>query len=334
MEASTLYRRPVHLSPSSLSTFRQNPDEFYLRYLCHHRSPRFPQTQPMSIGSSFDAYCKSDLNRKLFGNNRNPKFDFEALFEAQVEQHNRDWARIHGKIVYDLYVESGSFNDLLFELEGALGTPRLEADVYGVVQGSREGVTSNIGGIPFLGKPDIYFINKHGASVILDWKVNGYLSKSGVSPAPGYVKLKEKGKPTKQHPDCQLGYHKGVMVNIAAGLETINGEWADQLSIYAWLCGETIGAKFIAAIDQVVCRPANIRFAQHRSLISDTYQYNTFAEAQRVWEIAQSDHIFRELPLADSQERCRLLDEQAHSLTNPNMTDEDRHFNELTRFAN
>lgn len=331
---SDLYRRPVHLSPSAISCFRQNPDEYYLRYLCHHRSPRFPQTQPMSIGSAFDAYCKADLNKKLFGNNRNPKFDFDALFTAQVDEHNRDWARHHGKLVYDLYVDSGSFADLLVELEGALRPPKLETEIYGVVQGSREGVTSNIGGVPFLGKMDIHFINKQGASVILDWKVNGYLSANGVSPAPGYVKLREKGKPSKMHPDCMLGYEKGVMVNIAQKLNQINGEWADQLSIYAWLCGEQIGSKFIAAIDQVVCRPNSIRFAQHRSTIDSEYQFRTFAEAQKLWEIAQSDHIFRELSLEESQERCRLLDQQAQGLTDPNQSEEDKMFNELTRFAN
>lgn len=334
MEPSTLYRRPVHLSPSSISTFRQNPDEYYLRYLCHHRSPRFPQTQPMSIGSAFDAYCKSDLNQKLFGNKRNPKFDFDALFTAQVEPQNRDWAKKHGKIVYDLYVESGSFADLLVELEGALRPPKLETEIYGIIQGSREGITSIIGGVPFLGKMDIHFISKAGASVILDWKVNGYLSLNGVSPAPGYVKLREKGKSSKSHPDCQFGYHKNVLINIAKKLNQVNGDWADQLCIYAWLCGEEIGSQFIAAIDQVVCRPNNIRFAQHRSLIDSDYQFRTFAEAQRIWEISQSDHIFRELSIEESKKRCELLDQQARGLTNPNKSTEDKVFDELTRFAN
>lgn len=60
-------RKPDYISPTALKLYRDNRDEYYLRYLADTKSPRDGQTQPMSIGSAFDAYVKSDIHTKLFG---------------------------------------------------------------------------------------------------------------------------------------------------------------------------------------------------------------------------------------------------------------------------
>lgn len=321
-----MYRKPKHLSPTSLSLYRQNPDDYFMRYLSNNPPVRFPQTQPMSVGSAFDAYVKADINIKLFGNKKDPKFEFNTLFEAQVEPHNRDTARKDGKIVFDAYVATGSLADLMLELESAVGTPKLESEVFGIVDGQREGMESTIGGVPFLGKPDVFFINKLGAHVILDWKVNGFYSQWGASPAQGFVKIRELGKQPKPHKDCQLSLFNGVMINIAQPLNLSMPEWADQVSIYSWICGEQVGSQFIAAIDQVVCRNGNFRFAQHRSLVAADHQWQLFEQAKKIWEIVNSDWIFREFSLEESQERCKMLN-QAKVINGP----EDELFQELTR---
>ena len=324
-------RRPEFLSPTSLSLWRLNPDEFYMRYLAKAKPPRTPQNQAMSIGSAFDAYAKSYLYETIHGKNHNPKFELKTLFEAQVEQQNRDWAWKNGEICFKEYKASGSLDDLIIELEGSVGNPRFETEVFGVVSGYREGVTLTLGKVPFLGKPDVYFINKKGARVTLDWKVNGYCSEWGSSPAPQYVKLREKGKVPYSHKDCLPSIFNGMTINIASFLETINGEWADQLTIYSWLCGESIGSDFVAAIEQLSWRKGNLRVAQHRARVHPDYQFKIFANAQKLWEAIQSEHIFRDLPLDQSIERCKLLEDRANSLCNP--TEEDKLFNEMTKVS-
>ena len=65
----------------------------------------------MSIGSAFDAFLKSHLHKVLFGGT-DPRFELEAIFEEQVESHNRDWAKVHGEYVFNFYRECGALADL------------------------------------------------------------------------------------------------------------------------------------------------------------------------------------------------------------------------------
>src|SRR5689334_19300036 len=99
-------RTPEYLSPSALARFENNRDDFYKSYLCSTRVPRTPQLPVMSIGSAFDAYCKSGLYYRAYGKVE-PKYTFEGLFERQVEPQNRDFAVKAGKIAYDAYSTSG-----------------------------------------------------------------------------------------------------------------------------------------------------------------------------------------------------------------------------------
>lgn len=329
-------RKPEHLSPTSLSLFYANQTEFYLQYLADQRPPKMPQTQPMSIGSSFDAHAKSYLYQNLFGKGHNPKYDLDAIFEAQVEPHNRDWARVHGEYAFDVYKRSGALQDLMLDLQKAVGPPRFELEVKGVINGYREGVTMKMDGVPLLGKPDLFFINRLGAHVILDWKVNGYCSVYNTSPMAGYVRLREGGQNKGQHKNCQLMSHNGVMINVGQYLEDLNADWGRQLAIYGWLCGEQIGSDFVVAIDQLVCKPLDglprphIRIAEHRLRLKSTFQWHVYAQAQNAWAIMHSDHFFRDVSKEESQARCRVLDGVAEALEGDGTSD-DRWFAEVTR---
>lgn len=327
-------RKPQHLSPTSLALFFENPTEYYLQHLSDQRPPKIGQTQPMSIGSSFDAYVKSYLHGRLFGNGHDPKFQFDTLFEAQVEPHNRDWARQNGEYVFEQYKASGALSDLLLELGKAVGTPRFELEVKGVVNGVRESSEAKILDVPLLGKPDLFYINHAGASVIHDWKVNGYCSNYPPSPMKGYVRLRESGKNKGQHKEAQIMSWKGMMINVATLLEHNNKDWGQQLAIYAWLCGMDIGSDFIASIDQVVCKksePGNpvLRFAEHRCKIGSQFQWDVFQKAQTAWEIINSDHFFRDLSFEESQAKCQTLDGVSEALK-PN-TPEDEFFAKMCR---
>lgn len=295
-----------YLSPTSIALWNKSIEEFYQQYLFDIRLPRMAQTRPMSIGSSFDAYVKSELHYLINGHNgKDDKFKLEVLFEKQVEPHNRDWAFTEGKYVLDAYKSLGAFDDLLVQIKHDKAEVRFETDLQGP-----------IGDAVLMGKPDCYYFNRDNHPIILDWKVNSYLSKSPKSPEKGYLKLR--GDPKKsRYPKAVPGDHKGTEVNIAMYFEEANQEWACQLSIYAWLCGAPIGGDFIVAIDQLVCngsdgesRPTSIKVAEHRALVGPQFQKDFYAQVQKIWKQIQSGHIFADLSLSDSQERCRQLDEQ------------------------
>src|SRR5688572_28983595 len=119
-----------YLSPSSISVYRSNPTEFYLRYLVDDRPERVPQNAPMAIGSAFDAYVKSYLHNALFGA-VDSKFELRTLFEAQVESQCRDLAWDHGRYAFDCYKDSGALSDLMLEMQRGIGEPRFEFSAQG-----------------------------------------------------------------------------------------------------------------------------------------------------------------------------------------------------------
>ncbi len=319
-------RKPQHLSPTSISLFYSNLTEFYMNYLSDNKPPRMLQTQPMSIGSSFDAYIKAHLHEVLFGKGADPKFDLQTLFEAQVEPHNRDWAWDAGEHAFYEYKRSGALSDLMLELQGSISAPRFEMEVKGVIDGVKEGVTRDIGEVPLLGKPDLFYVNKAGANVIHDWKVNGYCSKYNTSPMQGYVRLRTEGMNKGQHKNAQLLPFKGLMINATSALEDFNVDWARQLAIYAWLCGQDIGGDFVVSVDQLVCKPTtttpDIRVAEHRIKIRPKFQWDVFSKAQYIWEVINSNHVFRDMTLEDSQRKCAALDRTASDLSGHGSADD------------
>lgn len=309
-------RKLPYLSPTSLSKFLENQDEFYLSYLAEVRPPRPRQTQPMSIGSAFDAYAKSYLHKKLVDDG-DPKFQFQTLFEAQVESHNRDWAKHHGKFVFDQYVNSGAMADLFVELEKSIGKPRFELDIHGTV-------SHDIHGVPFLGKPDVFFVNSDGLNIISDWKVNGYCSKSGASPTKGFIK---RLPGWDCHKDAYPVKYRGTSVNGSTlKLHETNSDWARQTVIYAWLCGCPVGSDFVHAIDQVACNNRHnaqpgvgypqLSFCQHRYRSDEEFQYKVFRQSVEAWDIISGppEKYFRGLSADESASRCQALEARAKSL--------------------
>lgn len=302
-------RRPNYLSPTSINLFFENQEDYYLKYLADVRPPRDPQTQPMSIGSAFDAFVKSNLYTSLFGKNSNPKYECRALFEEQVEEQHRGWAWNHAMYAFRCYKDCGAYTDLLQELERSVGQPRFEFDIEGLVG-------SDLGTVNFFGKPDVHYINREGHSVILDWKVNGYCSKYPTSPKKGYLKLRPQNK---AHKDANPISYQGLHVNGKYFLEDIDKVWATQLAIYGWLLGEDIGSQFVVGLDQLACSPGadelpDIRIAEHRLRIGENFQKELFERALHVWEVINSDHIFRDLSIEESYKRCMALDAKSKEL--------------------
>lgn len=296
-------RKPRYLSPTSIDKFYSDRDEFYLMYLADERPPRMPQTQPMAIGSAFDAYVKSYLIEKLFGDKC-----FDKMFEQMVEPQNRDWAIEEGKYVFEHYRECGKLASLMLELERAVEEPRFEFTVE-----ARVAHETCVDGVPLLGKPDVFFKTKDDGHVIYDWKVNGYCSKSNKSPAQGYIDCDG-----KMHKKCQPMIVGGLRVNRGMPFEHVDERWATQTTIYGWVLGEPVGGDTIIGIDQICAWGAKrdaqdrpkLRVATHRGLATPAWQHALMAKIAYVWQAIQSpETVFADMMTADqSRDKCICLD--------------------------
>jgi hypothetical protein len=290
----------------------------------------------MSVGSAFDAFIKSHLHDTLFGKKHkdSAKYERVALFEAQVEPHNRKWAWPAGKYVYDEYLKSGALADLMIELQGAVDDPKFEFDLTGEVKGSREPVEGMIQGVTIMGKPDLHFINGEGAHVVYDWKVNGFCGYYNTSPKPGYVMLRDSKYGDWQrlgpHKDAFIQRFRGIDINTALYLEQVDKDWATQLAAYGWLLGEPVGAEIINGIDQIACRGDDrneagfpkLRVASHRLRVSENFQYQALNRFQYLWSLLQDIgtdrfYFFRDVSFEESKIKCESIERETVALTDP-----------------
>jgi len=327
-------RKLKYLSPTSIKKFYKDRADWYLQYMADNRPPRQPQTKPMSIGSAFDAFVKNYLVERLMGS-VTPEFEIDTIFEQQVEPHNRDWARVHGYYVFKTYKESGALAKLMTELELADSTPQFEFTVE-----ARVAHESCIAGVPLLGKPDVFF-RINGKPVIIDWKVNGYCSKSKTSPRKGYIYYLDGWKEAQhsrnhgqQHRNAMIVPMDGMMINAAISLEETNVDWAEQLAIYSWVLGEPVGSEVIVGIDQICGQGAvpdiaertdtitSVGFAQHRCKINVEWQKWWFQQIAGCWQIINSGHIFSDLTRAESDAKCERLNDVYKAFEVKNENDE------------
>jgi hypothetical protein len=304
-------RKPQYLSPTSIKLFYKDKEEWYMNYIAPVRPPRFPQTLPMSIGSAFDAYVKNRLYENLHGPNSNPAFSFEALFESQVEKQNRDSARRDGQIAFTIYEMSGALADLTAELQLASNDPKFEIEVRGVIPNQITSIPKPVGNLTLMGKPDLYFIDRDGTTVIYDWKVNGFYSNTRVYPKRGYVECLTKDKRLGQHKDCLLSLRGGLQYNSMTSIEHVEQDWATQLATYGWVCGERIGSDFLVGIDQLAGKPTELRVARHRSLISREFQIDVYRKYCEVQIAIETGHYFTDLSKAENDATCDHLDRKA-----------------------
>ncbi len=333
-------RIPKSLSYSSMTLWEKNPEEFYLRYLADHAAPRLPQEPPMAVGSSFDAHVKAHLYEALFGKT-NPKFEFAAIFESQVEPQCRDFALVAGQVCFDAYKLTGAYDELLALLKQSVEPPRFEFKVDGLING-----------VPFTGKPDCRFILdfKQGLiDCILDWKVHGYCSKSAASPSKGYMLCRDgyrAAKQSKSHGTQHTNYmdynHRGLTINVGY-MEYCNGEYADQLCLYGWLLGEKPGDEnVVGMIEEIVAKPVLpakdgdpkpaplLRVANHRARIKADHQQKLQNRVACCWEAVTTGHIFKEMTPEQNVGRCQVLDDMAVGLS-AGAGPYDNWFSEVTR---
>lgn len=330
-------RLPTYLSYSAMSLHETDPDEFYLKYLSDDRPGRLPQTPPMSVGSSFDARVKAALHEALFGKGADPDYEFDALFEEQVEEQCRDFALEAGKYAFDAYKLTGAYDELLKLLHQSIEPPRFECKL-----------TGEISGAPFLGKPDCRFVLDFGQgriSVILDWKVRNFCSKHAASPSKGYALCRDgyTGKLSRSHDKPHKLYmehdFRGLKIN-RDYMENSNTSYADQCSLYGWLLGEPMDSEeTVVFIDELVAKPTGdvlngeyplLRVANHRARVSPQYQLELSNRVKKCWDAITSGHIFTELSREESDLRIETLNDMATGLATDGSAEEN-FFNECTR---
>lgn len=330
-------RIPKYISPTSLSKFEGNREQFYLSYSAPNRPPRYPQTEPMAVGACFDAYVKAYISENLFGEIREG-FALKELFELQVEKQHRDWAWDAGDWVFQAYIKSGALADLMLELALAVEEPRFEFKLQ-----NRVSFQEDVEGVEILGKPDLFFKTKDGAHVIFDWKVNGFFSKSGASPKAGFLKIRD-GWPEalapasksnlSMHKDCLPLLVSGLQINTGTFFERVDVSWANQLTMYGWVLKHPVGEPLIIGIEQIVCKPHSfrqplVRCASHRGYVSQAYQIELFKRISHMWKVIHSGHILTDLSLEEAKVRQQTLDNQHQAFTDE--TENDKWFTKTVR---
>lgn len=269
----------------------------------------------MAMGSGFDARVKSAIHTAVFGEaaTKGSPYEFGSIFEKQVEPHVRDVVAERSLDLFNQYVESGAYGELLGDIVKSPYAPEMEFEAKGEIRG-----------VPLLGKPDLRYITEiNNIHVISDWKVNGSMSKTGASPTQGYKRCLDYGSRThgKAHKKYKPMEFKGLEIN-ECYLEEFDADWADQLAIYSWLLGEPIGSEdFVIRMEQVACRPVKDRplprakFACHMARISKAHQEKLLARIKMCWQTVTSGHIFTEMSRAESDEMCEMLDGKANTPT-------------------
>jgi hypothetical protein len=283
-------RRPTYVSPTSLHIFESSRELYAYQYILDPRPERPPQIPAMALGSAVDARLKADWHPKFHPHD--PKYDFEAIFESQVEPHLRDEVLEPSSWIVSRYKECGAYDRLMGEFQTAKKSPVFEIDLAGTIEG-----------IPLFGKPDIHFINKYDWTCTYDMKVNGFYSKNRTSVMRGYLWGYDfKKQKIVVHKDCKHQNILGVVVNQNCPLELANKKFADQLLIYSWLCGVPIGSsRCIVGIEQFVGNKSDFRIAQHRSQIKPTYHYELLDRLSKMWQAVVSDQVMSDEQLYKHQ---------------------------------
>jgi hypothetical protein len=222
-----------------------------------------PQTEPMAIGSAFDSFVKAEIARLLGKTNR-----LAELLERSVEPQNFHLVKEANKL-FELYNYCGRVKNLIDE-----GIEDIELefreDIGGVIV---PGTKALIGGVTLFGKPDALL----KGNIPLDWKVNGWNSKTGQSPKKGYkdsiiIKNNQIKEQNKRHSDYPLN------------LEQIDQDWATQLLFYWWLLDKCNSLPPMAAIEQVAIRQDTIALVSYRATIGQEFANNIWTQLIDIWE--------------------------------------------------
>jgi hypothetical protein len=267
------------ISPSSYALWVKDKRCWWARYVSKN-SEREPQGKPQSAGSAFDAYVKGALYQDILG----IKDMFEKLFLDSVEPQNRDEARSVGANLFQRYIEVGAYADIVADMRDATEI-HMEVSIKG----------ENIYGIPSTGKPDLWYIGKDKVTIVVhDWKVNGFYSKSGTSPKPGYVRSKAEAAHGGRTKLLTSTMHPALTLPVGSEyLDTAAGaEWPQQITQYGWMLGTE---EVLGSIHQLTFRNGSMRVTEYAGLINPTFRETLKQGLTQMWIDITDGHPFKEL---------------------------------------
>lgn len=251
-----------HLSPSSLQEMERCNMSFYLKRMMGLAWPESTQSSAAGCGSAFDAFVKAEIAERL-GLQDDPKNQLSNLLKSSVEEQNAHVIPL-GQALFMEYKRTKMLDRLMDE--GLCGIEMSERKVLKV--GDTE--------IPVLGKPDAVLAD----GTMVDWKVQGSMSKSGASPTPGYC-FGRRGFD-------YLGEHK----RCGESLDQLKPEWALQLAIYSWLySGVEPFRDLPVAIENVTVRGTKYTFTSIRTHITAGFQEQLWHRLNYAWGKAQSGEM-------------------------------------------
>lgn len=338
-------RKPEYLSPSAIDLWIKDRREYYVKYLADVRSPKIPQTDAMALGSAFDSFIKAHITLVLAPGYvpRGPvlvrpvaiaqppggmtgRMNHDLVLEdgskcpdvlrdqylSSVEPHNDRTALRDGWIVYQDYLRSGSLARLLTLLPAG-SIVKMESTVRGTVDG-----------VPLSGKPDLYCLwtdyekrTLDGTevevpvpkSLLLDWKVNGFYSKTGAYPNPGAFSIY----------DSSSGGYIGSGSRYGRPFEECDATWARQVLTYAWCLGLPNPTFYI---DQLAYRGGKKLVATVRGTIEQAFAEGLRATYVDAWSRIERDHIFSDMTVEESRALSRQLDTQGNAFVGSGPNDD------------
>lgn len=159
------------ISSSRLKCWRDNREEYFLRYVCNVRTQ---QTWPMAVGTVFDKLVKEELARVVKGVTLGKGYCGELSSRWVGDPVKMKELLTVGQRLLREYLAMGGLQDglrLVKGVGGAVGAYKVavDADLIGDVQG-----------VAICGKPD--WIVQGEELAVLDWKV----SVDGESPRQGW----------------------------------------------------------------------------------------------------------------------------------------------------
>jgi len=287
------------LSYSGFNSFWNYPQEFALRYLMPVPVPRTKTTKPMCIGTGFDAWVKFHLNKDLDLGLDHLTYELQT---TNIPDDLRIWTEQEGHGLFKLYKEQGAYGDLLTLLEGADAV--IMEEHFERLLDLGEGRS-----IKLHGYPDLVFL-KWDRWFVIDWKVNGFCSKWGVSPAPGFWR----SRPSDKH---HKTYSKGMVgdfeFNDAKCFSNWHKDWPTQLLFYHWMVNQKPLDRLYVGVEQLACSPKGIRSVSHRGALSPHFELEVKEKLIKFLTAIEKDHIFTDLTLEQSQEKMQELTSMAEA---------------------
>jgi hypothetical protein len=266
-----IYKTVKVLSPSALIRAFTSPYTFYIDKLTNISVPREPQNMAAAAGTAFDI----EVKKFLIGLGVKSSLPI-AKIEESLTCINIDEAKKIGKILFDIYYESGVFRDRKF----------LSVEKH---------LKGEVSELPIMGQLDTtveYFSTggKERVETVHDFKVSGYTSTSGVSPKPGYkrkytsdINLEEgaKRKKKKGWDEGHKEYYEGIP------FDKIDEMWALQFCMYGWLLHpDKYGEPFFVLVDSPIFNGQykNIQIVQYEGIITPEFQARVMSKIEELFK--------------------------------------------------